>query len=59
MCKALIDNEASTECATERPLLQKGENEAVLPLHLLNLPLALWLQGRLEHGPGKYQQYSY
>lgn len=53
MCKALIDNEAA-QSVQQRGLLCKRGNEAVLPLHLQNL-----LQGRLEHGPGKHQQYLY
>lgn len=39
MCKALIDNEAA-QSVQQRGLLCKRGNEAVLPLHLQNLPLA-------------------
>lgn len=54
--KLLLTMKPSTECATERSLLQKGEMRLCCPFTCW---ICLWLQGRLECGPGNYQWYSY
>lgn len=54
--KALVDNEASAEYATEGSALQKRVMRLCCPF---TCRVCLQLQGRHEHGLGKHQQYSY